>query len=115
MSFRFHFLALEQDNDAISSSINAITTLTQTPEKIPTPIVLDGLQRVRKFNRAEPDNVHILMALFRVPDKNVDLVVTANTPAEVGDRGWLIAKERFERLVTSLRIVDYSLFAESNS
>jgi hypothetical protein len=111
MSFRFHFSALEQDNDAVSSSINAIATLTQTREQTPAPILLDGLQRVRKFNRTEPDNVRILMALFRVPEKNVDLVVTANAPAEVGDQGWLIAKARFERLVTSLSIVDYDLFA----
>jgi hypothetical protein len=56
------------------------------------------------------------MALFRVEDKRVDLVVTFNVPIEshddgaVGEEGWKEMQIHFEAFVRSLRIVDFGLF-----
>lgn len=56
------------------------------------------------------------MALFRVAEKNVDLVVTFNVPIKAQDDG-AVDKEaqnnvliHFEAFVRSLRIADFGLF-----
>jgi hypothetical protein len=57
------------------------------------------------------------MGLYRIEEKNVDLVVTFNVPIKaaggtgVGEEGLKLARQDFEIFVTSLRIVDYDLFA----
>ena len=57
------------------------------------------------------------MAVFRVEDKNIDVVVTFNIPVEAVDGGAVAAEDvakvesDFGALVKSFRIVDYSLFA----
>ena len=57
------------------------------------------------------------MCLYRIEEKKVDLVVTFNVPIEtadgtgVGTEGLELAQQDFDTFVTSLRIVDYGLFA----
>jgi hypothetical protein len=83
----------------------------------PSAIVLSGLQNVPKFNRTNPDEVQILMALYRVEQKHIDLVITFNIPTRsedsgaVSPEGLATATSHFESFVQSLRIVDYGLFA----
>lgn len=83
----------------------------------PSAIVLSGTQNVPKFNRTTPDKVQILMALYRVEQKNIDLVVTFNIPTQsddggaVGTEGLDTATSHFNSFIQSLRIVDYGLFA----
>lgn len=79
----------------------------------PSPIILQGSQRVRKFNASVPDDVGILIALFRVQSggKGADLVVSESIPR--GANGGLEDKPaalEFVTMVASLRIVDYGLF-----
>lgn len=72
---------------------------------------------VEKFNKKTPDEVRILLALYRVPNKKVDLVMTMNVPMASADGGasseadWVSAKDAFDVAAKSLRIVDYGLFA----
>lgn len=79
--------------------------------------MLVGKQQVRKFNRTSPDNVRILMAIYRVESKNVDLVLTLNAPATAADgaaldeAGWQAVKSAFETTSRSLKIIDFGLFA----
>lgn len=83
----------------------------------PSPIALYGTQLVQKFNRASADDVRVLMALYRVETKGVDLVLTMNVPitssddGAVGEEGFTTARADFDSAVRSLRIVDFGLFA----
>jgi hypothetical protein len=70
-----------------------------------------------QFNQTDPDQVQILMGLFRVQNKQIDLVVTFNVPVRsqdggaVGQDGWSAANADFHVLVSSLKIEDFGLFA----
>ena len=114
----FHFDALAHDNDAESKAVNETTEVSNDSNgATPNPVVLYGMQMVQKFNKKTPDEVRILLALYRVPDKKVDLVMTMNAPmtsvdgGAVGESDWTSAKEVFNTAAKSLRIVDYGLFA----
>lgn len=79
--------------------------------------MLYGTQTVHKFNSQPTDEVRILLALYRVPENNIDLVLTMNVPMTSADGGavsendWDAAKGVFEIATKSLRIVDYGVFA----
>lgn len=83
----------------------------------PNPVVLYGTQTVQKFNSSSADEVRILLALYRVQEKNVDLVMTMNVPMTSEDGGavseddWGTARDAFNVAARSLRIIDYGLFA----
>jgi hypothetical protein len=85
-------------------------------DQTPSPIILHGTQRICKFNAITADDVDILVALFRVHSKgeSADLVVSANIPRSseggVGQRLAADVASDFNKLVSSLRIVDYNLF-----
>ncbi|KAI0781146.1 Mog1p/PsbP-like protein [Trametes elegans] len=113
-----HFDALAHDNDAKSQNVNETTDLANDSNgATPNPVVLYGTQHVQKFNRTAADEVRILLALYRVPQKNVDLVLTMNVPMTSEDGGavseddWGAARDVFNVAARSLRIVDYGLFA----
>jgi hypothetical protein len=78
---------------------------------------LSGEQYIQKFNREQKDQVHIFMAMYRIEQKKVDLVVTFNVPIKSADaspldeEGLRLAEEDFKVFVRSLRIVDFGLFA----
>lgn len=77
----------------------------------PSPIILCGSQRVRKFNSSTADDVDILLALFRVHcgGKSADLVVSESIPRGSKGGGGHAAAD-FNALVSSLSIIDYDLF-----
>ena len=115
---RLHFDALAHDNDARSQTINDTTEVQNDSNgATPNPMILSGTQTVQKFNSQSADEVRILLALYRVADKNIDLVMTMNVPMTSTDGGavsendWDAAKSVFEVAAKSLRIVDYGLFA----
>jgi hypothetical protein len=72
---------------------------------------------VRKFNSKTPDRVCILVALYRVEAKGVDLVLTANIPTSVAedsqpeDTVLQTSQPKFDVAAESLKILDFSLFA----
>ncbi|KAM5539079.1 hypothetical protein V8D89_007302 [Ganoderma adspersum] len=112
-----HFDALAHDNDATSKSVHQIeVVLNGSDGATPDPVLLYGTQSVQKFNSKTTDEVRILLALFRVKDKNIDLVMTMNIPMTSVDGGavsesdWTAAKGVFDIAAKSLRIVDYALF-----
>ncbi|KAG6866082.1 hypothetical protein C0991_008834 [Blastosporella zonata] len=113
---RFHFDSLAHDNSAASASVNSVIAIPNNRgDDTPSAIVLSGVQSVQKFNHSEPDEVHILMAMYRVERKNVDLIVTFNIPTRTGDkdvsRKDTAAREHFDLFARTLKIVDYGLFA----
>jgi Ran-interacting Mog1 protein len=90
------------------------------PNKTPSPVFLDGVQRVAKFNKTEKDVVTIFLALYRLPEQNVDMVFTANVPTvtssgTIGDTTVLGVKEAFRTCAKSLQIVDWGLFGNNSS
>ena len=104
--------------DAKSKSIKETSeALNESNGSTPNPVVLCGTQTVQKFNSQTGDDVRILLALYRVPDKKIDLVMTMNVPMTSADGGavseedWAAAKDMFDVAAKSLRIVDYGLFA----
>ncbi|KAL0947141.1 hypothetical protein HGRIS_013269 [Hohenbuehelia grisea] len=114
---KFHFDSLAHDNSATGTQVHDVTVIpNDRGDETPSVIVLKGRQQVPKFNRTVPDDVQILMGLFRVEQKNVDLVVTFNVPVTsedggaVGDEGLRAAQADFENMVRSLQIIDYGLF-----
>lgn len=116
-AFRFHFDSLAHDNAAEISEVQDISVVPNDRGDVtPSPVVLHGMQTVRKFNRGEPDTVKILMALYRVEQKRADLVVTFNIPTKSEGTG-VVAEaqvqkltEDFEEFVRSLVIEDFGLF-----
>ncbi|GAB1517533.1 hypothetical protein RhiTH_000582 [Rhizoctonia solani] len=117
---KFHFDSLSHDNDAVSSTVEIVNTPAQQPVST-SPIklsILQGTQLVPKFNRTHPDTVKILLAVYRVVDKSIDLVLTFNVPVQAekessavdaeGAKRWTDA---YEAAVSSLKIVDFGLFA----
>jgi len=113
---RFHFSSLADDNSAASSSIERVARIPKDKgDDTPSPIVLQGTQLVRKFNSAVLDTIHILLAVFRIESKNVDLVLSMNIPLEtvegkVDDAKYQQARLDFDTAVKSLRILDFGLF-----
>ena len=85
-------------------------------DETPSAIVLKGTQMVKKFSHATPDTVEILMALYRIESKSIDLVLTFNIPLQSVDEGTSQdaeverAEEDFGTFVRSLHVVDYGLF-----
>jgi hypothetical protein len=115
MLSRFHFDSIAHDNSASRSIVERVvqTPIARQPgDATPVPIVLTGVQYARKFNRTYEDEVRILMGLYRVEQKNTDMVVTMNIPSgsvvNTGGQGYQAV---FEQLIRSLRIVDFDLFA----
>ena len=72
---------------------------------------------MKKFNKRHPDDVTILLAVFRVDAKNTDIVLTCNVPVEttIGTGVGLDALsgelEVFKKAVEEFKIVDFGLFA----
>jgi len=72
---------------------------------------------VTKFNRHTADNVVILVTLYRVPSKDIDVVFSINIPDRRHDLGVeqdpeiRVWKDRFLTAARSLRIIDYGVFA----
>jgi len=101
---------LAHDNSAEFQEVESICLIQKTSQdRTPIPIALEGLQQVRKFNHTTADDVRIYMALFRIEEKDIDLVVTFNVPLAPLGEG--IGKADFRTFVETLRIVDYGLFA----
>ncbi|KAJ7219071.1 hypothetical protein GGX14DRAFT_434458, partial [Mycena pura] len=119
---RFHFDSLAHDNSADSAVVDAVAVIPNTRnDGTPPAITLSGVQSVAKFNKADRDQVRVLMGLFRVENKRVDLVVTFNIPMQshdsgaVDERGWKATQiyfDAFDAFVRSLCIVDFGLFPE---
>ncbi|KAI0253942.1 Mog1p/PsbP-like protein [Lactifluus subvellereus] len=114
----FHFESLAQDNETDSYSVNEVHTIpNDRGDETPSVIILTGQQGVKKFNKTSVDDVRIFLAIYRVEDKGVDLVLTFNFPMNVGDgvvrteEQYITAKQTFYSIATSLRIVDFGLFA----
>ncbi|KAG5645007.1 hypothetical protein DXG03_007284 [Asterophora parasitica] len=114
---RFHFASLAHDNSAQSATIESVAVIpNDRGDATPSAIVLVGVQNVPKFNHSTPDEVLILLALYRLEQKNVDLVVTFNIPTASSDGGAVsregaeVARSQFDALVRSLHIVDFGLF-----
>ncbi|KAG9318419.1 hypothetical protein JVU11DRAFT_510 [Chiua virens] len=106
---KFHFEALAHDNNAASNTMQEPVVIpNDRGDQTPSPIIFRGSQQIRKFNTIIPDDVEILMALFRVNSggKSADLVVTASIPR--GSEGGVGAEHAaaivsdFNTLISSL-------------
>jgi hypothetical protein len=104
---RFHFSSLAHDNSSLHSEV-----ISTVPGEYPAPSLVHGLQRIAKYNlsETEADDVDVYLALWRIPHRNSDLVLSVNAPrgktrdAQEGERVWREA-------ATSLKIVNMGLFA----
>ncbi|KAG8743581.1 hypothetical protein FRC10_011728 [Ceratobasidium sp. 414] len=122
---KFHFDSLAYDNDVAAhpEGCTVQQVITPTPTVPINPLILSvlyGTQLVPKFNRTHPDTVKIFLAVYRVHEKNVDVVLVFNVPVEAEKEGsavtfrgavynaWVNA---FEEAVSTFKIVDYGLFA----
>lgn len=108
---------MAHDNDAEKAEIEQIGGIPNARgDATPHAVVLQGTQLIKKSNPATPDTVKILMALYRVPSKNVDLVATFNIPlisanGVMSEADSLQATHYFHEFARSLSIVDFGLFA----
>ena len=84
--------------------------------EIPSIIVLRGRQGVKKFNKTSVDDLRIFVALYRLEERGVDIVLSLNFPMNISDgvfrteEQYNTAKEMFLFIVTSFHIDDFSLF-----
>ncbi|KAI9455575.1 Mog1p/PsbP-like protein [Lactarius psammicola] len=103
---KFHFDSIAHDNEALSSSVEDVRTIPNDRGDDMTP---------SKFNSTYVDDVRIFLALYRVEEKGVDLLLTLNFPMNAGggtrtEEQYMEAKGDFYSIATSLRIVDFDLF-----
>jgi cell division protein FtsB len=115
---KFHFDSLAHDNSAASATVTSVEKQSKKrDDETPAPTLLIGVQKVAKYNRDQLDTVQILLALFRVQSKNIDLVLSFNVPTvtqdtnAVGEVDMLVAREHFRAAAESLQILDFGLFA----
>jgi len=115
--FRYHFDAIAHDNDALSFSVDEVNEIPYNRGvEIPSIIILRGRQSVKKFNRTTDDDLRIFVALYRLKEQRVDLVLSLNFPMNTGEgitrteEQYNTAKETFRSIAASLRVVDFSLF-----
>ncbi|KAL4399681.1 guanyl-nucleotide exchange factor [Malassezia pachydermatis] len=104
---RYHYDSLAHDNSALSTHVDSVDAPNGAASEgtTPQPALLFGTQRVRKFGKTSEENdVAIHLALWRLPSKNVDLVLSINDPT----RQMTHAQSR--HAAQSLRIVDWGLF-----
>ncbi|KAG8698579.1 hypothetical protein FRC09_007161 [Ceratobasidium sp. 395] len=122
---KFHFDSLAHDNDVGTQPES--TTIQQvvipTPSEPINPLVLSvlrGTQLVPKFNRIHPDTVKLFLAVYRVHEKNIDVVLVFNVPVEAEKEGsavpfggekYIAWVNAFEEATRTFKIVDYGLFA----
>jgi hypothetical protein len=90
-------------------------TLNSRGDGTPSPIVLKGNQHIHKFNSTVQDTTRILLAVFRVETKDIDLVLSMNIPlqtveGDTDDTQNRQAQLDFKTAVESLHIVDFDLF-----
>ena len=84
----FHFNSLAHDNSATSHSVQGIQHIpNDRGDGTPSHTLLTGRQQVAKYNRTASDDIQVFMALYRIEDKNVDLVLTMNVPIVSADGG----------------------------
>ena len=101
----------------MSVDVPAVAQQTTSEGDTPVPIILEGSQHIAKFNRQVTDKVRIFIALYRIPSKGIDLVLSANFPLEtesgpsVPEANMGTAKQLFVSAAKSLKIVDFGLFA----
>jgi len=124
---RFHFESLAHDNDATSSQIDTVLP-SQNTDKGPSPPAqpacysLIGTQTVPKFNKRaqQADTVRILLGLWRVDARNIDVVFSVNVPVVtgsdlnargVGQPGMDWAQAAWEHAKSTFEIHDWGLFA----
>jgi hypothetical protein len=115
---RFHFDSLAYDNEARQTEIESIETIVNDRgDGTPSAIRLSGLQDIMKFNKPNPDKVRIWMALYRVEEKPIDIVVSFNVPLDAHDGGAVSQDQLsatladFDRFTRSFCIKDFGLFA----
>ncbi|KAJ7582934.1 hypothetical protein C8J56DRAFT_956083 [Mycena floridula] len=115
---KFHFTSLAHDNDATSNEILSVeTVVNERGDNTPSMMRLSGVQDVPKFNKRTADKVRVLMALYRIEAKAIDLVVSFNVPIHSEDGGAVTpdgltaAMAQFDEFTRSLCIVDWGLFA----
>ncbi|KAJ9479670.1 Nuclear import protein MOG1 [Pseudozyma hubeiensis] len=112
---RFHFSSLAHDNSASSSTVDdtEIPSSQTQPPATPPPALLTGTQLVRKFGKAsEPEEqVTIRVALWRLPSKHIDLVLSLNDPSKHDSPSPSQAQAAFQLAASSLQIRDWDLFA----
>ena len=83
----------------------------------PPPVILVGTQSIRKFNKTTLDEVRILLAIYRLVEHNIDLVMSMNIPTQTDDGNAVSEAEQsasrgvFNTAAQTLRIVDFGLFA----
>jgi Ran-interacting Mog1 protein len=115
--FRYHFDAIAHDNDALSSSVDEVNEIPYNrDDQIPSVIILRGRQGVKKFNKTSVDDLRIFVALYRLKERSVDLVLSLNFPMNTSegvtrtDEQYNTAKETFLSIAASLHVIDFSLF-----
>jgi hypothetical protein len=125
-AIRFHFASLANDNAASSSEVLELISIpvaatgetgnTPTQTHTPTPVLLTGEQKIKKFGREhEPeDRVRIHLALWRLtPAKDVDLIMSLNEPL-LSSNNYTPSEEvkaTFVKAASTLQIQDWNLFA----
>ena len=107
---------MAHDNSAVDSEVESVAKAqVDCTAPQPSPYLLQGTQWVSKFNRPTPDQVKIFMALFRIPNKNTDVVLTVNVLTQTQNpETEVIEQEEWEpafiRAVETFHIVDFGLF-----
>lgn len=128
----FYFNDLAAANDAVFAKMTELTPLKL--ETLPGLkgasycCIVVGEQAASKGRESALNKVHVQILVARLPSHGTDMLVTLNTPifisqgstaAEQAGSGYkeahLSAPQLFQQVVSTLRILDWSLFGDSTS
>ncbi|KAG2181329.1 hypothetical protein INT43_008912 [Umbelopsis isabellina] len=106
---KYHFQQLAEDNEAAESTVNKIERLEDHHLSADALIhVLNGTQKIAKFNEKELHTVNIVMAIIRLPKADTDIAISINVP--VGEGQVDLVETAMINMVRNFKVNDWSLF-----
>ncbi|XP_070561997.1 ran guanine nucleotide release factor-like [Ptychodera flava] len=123
----YHFEDISESNNSTSSQVEVSEQIPKEQiamKQCKSAWFLSGKQLVAKFNEQAQNTINIYVALYRLPEYETDILLTLNDPVSISigssshvpaesynqNQPWTL--QQFRQCVTTLKILDTSLFGE---
>ena len=112
ISHRHHFQDLAESNGSSQEETEILSVIPLPRDQLSLVEcscgwLLSGTQMVSKFNKPEKSHVNILLCVLRLPIHTTDVLISFNSPVEIGAED---DTEMFASVVRSIKLLNPSLF-----
>ena len=112
ISHRHHFQDLAESNGSSQEETETLSVIPLPKDQLSlvecsSGWLLSGTQMVSKFNKPEKNCVKILLCVLRLPAHTTDILISFNSPMEIGA---VDDTEMFASIVRSVKLLNPSLF-----